>query len=120
MKQLTDEQRSNLTDEITQEIISDFGKHMRNAQPMYSFESELPWGKTDILFSLLSTLINKSNIDRQTKSAIFEGVLWLFDVLPDPKEYKKRLAAGKKIKKVHKSLRDGLTVEEILAKYNKK
>ena len=112
MKRLSDLERGNLSLEKAQDILSDFGKHIEISPCMYTFESELPWEKGDILFAAWKVLPRLKN--EESRSAMFGALLWLLDVLPDPSEYRNRIIACRKERIAIELLGRGFTEEEIV------
>ena len=119
MKKLSDEELNNFSLDKAEEICNDFGKFMKDYHsPMFGWEDDLPWAKSDILLALLSLL--KLVTDNERKETLAYGIIYLNGFLPKEKEYKRRCAVIEKISSVGKDLKSGLSNDEIISKYNRK
>ncbi len=115
MRRLNDHELENLSLEKAYEIVRDFGKFIEQAIPIYAFEGELPWEKSNILLSLLEAL--EVTKDAETRDILHYGILFLNDMIPSPEQYAERRQAAEKLKLVYKDLKKGLTKDEIIDKY---
>lgn len=118
MKELSEDERGNLSAERLEEIIQDYGRFMEASLPAYAFEEELPLSRRDIALALLKAL--ESKITPEEKDAVREGIVNLLWVLPSPEEYDAALKAKEKIKFVHNLQREGVSADEIARLWKEK
>ena len=118
MKELSEDERGNLSAERLEEIIQDYSRFMEASLPAYAFEEELPWSRRDIALALLKAL--ESKITPEEKDAVREGIVNFLWVLTSPEEYDAALKAREKIKFVHNLQREGVSADEIARLWQEK